>query len=139
MYIQTNLLRIIGSSGGIIINSGFNVGIDCEDIDRWERMLTELEAGPQHNFFSEGEHQYCRSHKNPAPYYAARWCAKEALLKACNSFYKVDLRLVSVERKQDGSPFFVINDLKFSELNLTISLSMTHSRQTAMAIVMVAH
>jgi holo-[acyl-carrier protein] synthase len=133
-----NLLRvIISSEGGFIINNGSNVGIDCEDIDRWEKMLTGLESGPQYNFFSEGEHQYCRSHKNPAPYYAARWCAKEALLKACSSFYKVDLRLVSVEREQDGSPFFVINDLKFSELNLIISLSMSHSRKTAMAVVIV--
>jgi len=122
-----------------MINNTFNVGIDCEDIDRWEKMLTELESGPQCNFFSEGEHKYCRSHKNPAPYYAARWCAKEALLKACNSFYKVDLRLVSVEKKQDGSPFFLVNDLKFLELNLTISLSMSHSHKTAMAVVMVAH
>jgi len=120
-------------------NNNFNVGIDCEDIDRWRKMLPKLESGPQHNLFSEDEHYYCRSHDDPAPHYAARWCAKEALLKACNSFYKVDLRQVSVSKAQDGSPFFVLDDMELLELNLTISLSMTHSRKTAMAIAMVIH
>ena len=120
-------------------NIDFNVGIDCEDIDRCRKMLPELESGLQRNMFSEDEHYYCRSHHDPAPHYAARWCAKEALLKACNSFYKVDLRLVSVGKAQDGSPFFVLDDMALLELNLRISLSMTHSRKTAMAIAMVMH
>lgn len=120
-----------------MMNNNFNVGIDCEDIDRWRQMLPKLESGPQRNLFSEDEHYYCRSRKDPAPHYAARWCAKEALLKACNPFYKVDLRRVSVSKAQDGSPFFVLDDMELLEINLTISLSMTHSRKTAMAIVMV--
>jgi holo-[acyl-carrier protein] synthase len=115
----------------------FNVGIDCEDIERWRKMLPKLEAGAQKKLFSKEEHDYCRSHKDPAPHYAARWCAKEALLKACSPFHKLDLRTIEVANAEDGRPYFILNDADSESLNLTVKLSMSHSKKTAMAIVAV--
>jgi len=116
----------------------YNVGIDCEDIARWRKMLPRLERGPQRKLFSDGEHSYCRSHRDPAPHYAARWCAKEALLKALSPFCKLDLREIAVDNEVDGSPFFILNDSSFDTTRFRIRLSMSHSKETAMAVVMVS-
>lgn len=116
----------------------FNVGIDCEDIQRWHNMLPKLEDGSQRKFFTEAEHQYCKSFKNPEAHYAARWCAKEALLKALYPFYKIDLRKIEIDNDKDGKPFFVVSDPEVAKLNLTIRVSLSHSKQTAMAIAVVA-
>jgi len=115
-----------------------NVGIDCEDIDRWVKMLPKLEIGYQRKLFQENEHQYCRTYRNPAPHYAVRWCAKEALLKALNPYYKLDLRTIEISNAEDGSPFFILNDSKLESLNFSIKLSMSHSKNTAMAVVIVS-
>jgi holo-[acyl-carrier protein] synthase len=115
-----------------------NVGIDCEDIKRWRIMLPKLEAGYQRKLFTEDEHSYCSSFKDPAPHYAVRWCAKEALLKALSPFCKLDLRQIEVANDFEGRPFFILNSHERSVLNnLTILLSMAHSGETAMAAVIV--
>jgi holo-[acyl-carrier protein] synthase len=118
--------------------SNFNVGIDCEDIKRWHRMLPKLEEGTQHKLFTEAEHQYCKSFKNPAAHYAARWCAKEALLKALYPFCKVDLRNIEIANDKEGVPYFIVSDPEVAKLNLTIRVSLSHSKETAMAIAVVA-
>lgn len=115
-----------------------NVGIDCEDIKRWRDMLPKLEAGYQRKLFTEDEHSYCSSFKDPAPHYAVRWCAKEALLKALSPFCKLDLREIEVANDLEGRPFFILNSPEILVLNnLTILLSMAHSGETAMAAVIV--
>lgn len=116
----------------------FNVGIDCEDIQRWYNMLPKLEEGAQHKLFTEAEHQYCKSFKNPAAHYASRWCAKEALLKALSPFCKVDLRKIEIANDRDGKPFFVVSDPEVAKLNLTVRISLSHSKKTAIAIAVVA-
>lgn len=118
-------------------NPIYNVGIDCEDIQRWRKILPKLESGPQRKLFSEREHDYCKSFKDPSPHYAARWCGKEALSKALAPFYKLDVQLIEICNDDAGRPFFVINDPVIEKLNLTIRLSLSHSKLTAMAIVMV--
>lgn len=116
----------------------FNVGIDCEDIERWHKMLPKLEKGAQRKLFTEAEHQYCNSFKNPEAHYAAHWCAKEALLKALNPFYKIDLREIEITNDKDGKPFYVVLDPEVAKLKLTIRVSLSHSKKTAMAIAIVA-
>lgn len=116
----------------------YNVGIDCEDIQRWRKMLPKLEQGSQRKLFTEREHVYCRSFKDPSPHYAARWCAKEALLKALSPFYKLDLREVEVANDSEGKPFFILNDPAVDKIKIEIKLSMSHSKETAMAVVIVS-
>jgi phosphopantetheine--protein transferase-like protein len=116
----------------------FNVGIDCEDIERWRGMLPKLESGPQRKIFTEEEHRYCRSHKDPAPHYAARWCAKEAVFKALSPFCRISLRQIEIVTDQNGRPFCRFSDPEVMELAPAVSISLSHSKQTAMAVAMVA-
>lgn len=118
-------------------NFEFDVGIDCEDIKRWRQMLPKLKDGPEQKLFSDKEHQYCQTFRDPAAHYASRWCAKEALIKAVSPVCKLDVRAIEVLNDQEGRPFFVISDPVVSEKNLSIRLSLSHSRETAIAMVVV--
>ena len=119
------------------IAPNFNIGIDCEDVERWRKMLPKLEIGAHKKLFSEKEHLYCMSYQDPAPHYAVRWCAKEALVKAFSPFFKLDLRSVEISKARNGRPFFILNDDKAQSKNFEIQLSMSHSKNTAQAIVIV--
>jgi holo-[acyl-carrier protein] synthase len=112
----------------------FSVGIDCEDIQRWRTKLANLGTGPQQKLFTKREHQYCNSFNDPAPHYAVRWCAKEALLKAAAPYYKLDLRKIEVANNKDGTPYFIINEPGFNKLNLIVSVSLSHSSSVGMAV-----
>ncbi len=57
------------------------IGVDIEDISRFQN---KSEAFYQ-RLFTDNEINYCKSHKNPAPHFAARFCAKEAIYKALSS------------------------------------------------------
>ena len=120
------------------LTPNFNVGIDCEEISRWRTMLSKLEVGSQRKLFTEAEHKYCRSFKDPAPHYAARWCAKEALIKALSPFCQLDVRTIEVTNDEEGRPSFILHDPEAVCLEMTIRLSLTHSKETAMAVVVVA-
>ncbi|MFA4884971.1 MAG: holo-ACP synthase [Desulfotomaculaceae bacterium] len=116
----------------------FNVGIDCEDIERWRRMLPKLAEGVQRKLFTEEEHRYCRSYKDPAPHYAARWCVKEAVFKALSPFYKISLRQIEILSDQNGRPFCKFNDPEISKREPTVRISLSHSKETAVAVAMIA-
>jgi phosphopantetheine--protein transferase-like protein len=113
------------------------IGIDCEDVQRWRKMMPKLFKNPLRKLFSENEHKYCLSLKDPAPHYAARWCAKEALLKALSPFCKLSLRDIEVLNSNDGSPFFVVSNSRLKKNKVDAKLSMAHSEKTAFAVVLV--
>ena len=115
----------------------FNIGIDCEDIARWREMLPKLQFGAQKKLFSKNEHLYCMSCQDPATHYAVRWCAKETLVKAFSPFFKLDFRSVEVSKDVGGRPFFILGDVTDQAKNFEIQLSMSHSKNTAQAAVMV--
>lgn len=125
------------SDSNSFVGRNLSIGVDCEDVERWRRMLPQLENGPRHGLFTEGEHRYCRSFQDPSPHYAARWCAKEALLKALSSFAAIDVRRIEVRNHTDGRPYLVLNDHKLSVRAFDISLSLSHTRETAVAVVIV--
>lgn len=116
----------------------FNVGIDCEDIERWRRMLPKLIEGVQRKLFTEEEHRYCRSYKDPAPHYAGRWCVKEAVVKALSPFHKVGVRQVEILADQNGRPFCKFHDPGILKLEPVVRISISHSKKTAVAVAMIA-
>jgi holo-[acyl-carrier protein] synthase len=81
------------------------LGTDLVDVDRFrlaldrqgERLLTRL--------FSDAEREYAFRHRNPAPRLAARFGAKEAVMKALGvGLWKFALRDVEVVRLPSGQP-----------------------------------
>lgn len=114
---------------------GFDVqvGVDTESVHRWRKELEGLAAGPRRGLFTEREHAYCASFADPAPHYAARWCAKEAVLKALSSRCVLDPREIEIERDAQGAPVVRIPPDRVPGPQPTIRLSVSHSQETAVA------
>ena len=58
------------------------VGLDLTPIDRIERLLSRYQGRFQEKVFTVAERAYCGGRARPAEHYAARFAAKEAVLKA---------------------------------------------------------
>lgn len=107
------------------------IGVDCADVGRWRRMLRALTSGAAGRMFTRREHEYCRSFADPAPHYAARWCAKEAVFKALSGLAPADLRRIEIRRGKDGAPQV---SLPGGLRGLVVKLSLTHTAKVAMAV-----
>jgi holo-[acyl-carrier protein] synthase len=57
------------------------VGIDLCDVDRLRKVM-ERTPGMRERLFTDDERAYCEQRRDPAERYAARFAAKEAVLKA---------------------------------------------------------
>ena len=85
---------------------------------------------------------YCLSHKNPAPFLAARFAAKEAISKAFGTGIGAQLgwQDMEIRRKESGEPFVVLHG-KGKKLfesrgakRLLVSLSHTENYAAATAV-----
>lgn len=80
------------------------VGVDAVEIERFRRVL-ERRPKLAERLFTEGERAYAARVGDPAPRLAARFAAKEAVLKALGAGIGA-VRFVDVEvvRHDDGRP-----------------------------------
>ncbi len=77
------------------------VGIDAVKVERVERLLTE-HPDRSADIFTERELTYCRSKRRAADHLAARFAAKEAVLKAFGTGVAQRMRLTEVEVVNDA-------------------------------------
>ena len=107
-------------------------GIDIEHVDRFldreDDFYTEI--------FTQAEIAYCRSKSWPQQHFCGIYCAKEALSKALSGVAKnLTYRDLEVAHDANGRPYFVQTDV-LSTMN--ISLSISHTKDTAVASVFIA-
>ena len=92
--------RASGTSGGTV--SG--IGVDAVDVGRF-RTLLERRPGVIDRLFTTSEYAYAAVSHDPAPRLAARFAAKEAVLKALGvGIGAADFRDVEVKRDENGAP-----------------------------------
>lgn len=79
------------------------IGVDMLEISRMERVI-ERRPNFLLRVFTEEERAYCERCARPAEHYAARWAAREAVVKAlgCGFGNGVGIRDVSVTRDERG-------------------------------------
>ena len=79
------------------------IGVDMLEISRMERVI-ERRPNFLRRVFTEEERAYCERSARPAEHYAARWAAREAVVKAlgCGFGNGVGIRDVSVTRDERG-------------------------------------
>ncbi|MCI9888352.1 4'-phosphopantetheinyl transferase superfamily protein [Micrococcales bacterium 31B] len=106
------------------------VGVDTEPLARFNE--------PDLRLFTAAEVALGRSAATPAEFYAGRWCAKEAIVKAAWPLVRLSPREVEVLRDDSGRP--VARLLVHPPVSLHIDVSITHdeARAVAFAIVMPA-
>lgn len=117
------------------------VGVDIVDIARMERILSRTPAFAR-RVFTEDERAYCEHCARPAAHYAARFAAREAVLKALGTGFArgVGLADVSVVRDHAGRPqaHLVGRAQEIAReqgvLEVAISLSLTHEVAVANAV-----
>jgi holo-[acyl-carrier protein] synthase len=111
------------------------VGIDLLEIDRLERAL-ERRPRLAERLFTDAEREYAASRGRPGQHLAARFCAKEAVAKAL-SLSVWSPRDVAVE----GDGRVVLSGhaaARAAEVGGSVRVSLTHSRDTAGAVAVVA-
>ena len=117
------------------------VGVDLIEIERI-RLALERYPGFKERCFTEAERAYCDSRKNPAQSYAGRFAGKEAVGKAlgfgvARAFAWRDVEIVGRPKpavQLHGRLAAWAERLGAGE----IDLSMTHSRELASAVAVVA-
>lgn len=105
-----------------------SIGIDIEEISRFSKLKYEKSKSFYEKIFTPQEIKYCLSKSNPYPHFTARFCAKEAVLKALNQ----QIKLTNIE---------IIMRNKKAVLNLPTHkqalLSLSHTKKYAIAFVLI--
>jgi len=118
------------------------VGIDIIEVARIASAYEKFGERFLNRVLHADEIAYCLSHKNPAPFLAVRFAAKEAISKAFGTGIGASLgwQDMEIRRKESGEPFVVLhgNGKKLFKSrrakNLLISLSHTVNYAAATAV-----
>jgi len=107
------------------------LGIDIEDNSRFEKK----EEAFYTRLFTQNEIDYCRSKSNPTPHFCARFCAKEAVIKALSQkgIKLSRYNIIEIYNGELNEPHVRILDEKYSHISIEISLSHDGSKSVAIA------
>jgi len=114
-------------------------GIDLIEVARIAASLEKFGDRLVNRILLPDELAYCRSHKNPAPFLAARFAAKEAVSKAFGTGIGAALgwQDIEVRRKETGASFVVLHgrgqELFAARGARQLLLSLTHTEHYAAA------
>ena len=115
-------------------------GIDIIEIERVKQSIEETDCKFCERVYTEKEIEYCESKKiQKYQHYAARFAAKEAVLKAISqlleSKFDIEWKEIEILNDEDGRPY--VNILK-QGLNIdNIDISISHCKIYAVASVVV--
>ena len=108
------------------------IGIDIIEIDRIKESIDKLGDQFLNKLFTDDEIKYCSSKKNMHQHYAARFAAKEAIIKALSSVRTKGAKWKDMEiyNEPSGLPKVKLhNDLKqYVEDNRELKITMSHSK-----------
>ena len=120
----------------------YGIGTDIIETGRIDER-TSRESGFTEHVFHPNEISYCRSAGKPAEHYAARFAAKEALMKAMGTGLAGGLALheIEVAHNEAGKPYFIFHGsaaATIQKLGTTrIHLSLSHLSAVACAMVVI--
>lgn len=116
------------------------VGIDIVEIDRFDRAVTRSGERLLARIFTEAERRYCESRSRRAiEHFAARFAAKEAVMKALGTGWAegiqwVDIEVVHGDRGAPGIDLHRAALERFRALGADrIFLSISHTSRSALA------
>ena len=117
-------------------------GIDIIEVGRIAASFEKFGERFVNRILLPDEIAYCRRHRQPAPFLAARFAAKEAISKAFGTGIGAQLgwQDMEIRRKESGEPYVVLHGkgkLLFetrSARQLLVSLSHTENYAAATAI-----
>ncbi len=118
----------------------FGIGTDIIEVERIEKMVAR---GRQYldTIFTVKEIEYCEARARKSEHYAARYAAKEAVLKALGTGWRDGLAFSEIEVVNDelGKPRVLLHgrvkeSFEYHQIKQT-SVSISHSRDCAIAVI----
>jgi holo-[acyl-carrier protein] synthase len=115
------------------------LGVDMEEVSRIREVISRHGRIFLERVFSSGEIAYCERHRDPAERYAARFAAKEAMMKALGTGWSQGVRWrdIEVTRNPGGRPTILLHGAAREHADRMgarhVNLSLTHSGNFAMA------
>ena len=113
------------------------IGVDIEDVSRFQNKTLENDSKFLNRIFTQNELEYCFNNKNCAQSLTARFCAKEAVVKALSGLYfdVISYNKIEILKYPNGAPYvnILIDELR----NLDFKLSLSHEKDKAIAFVIV--
>ncbi|MGB3411272.1 MAG: holo-ACP synthase [Microthrixaceae bacterium] len=118
--------------------AGSVIGTDIVEVDDMRRAL-ERQPGLRTRIFTEAEWDYAANFADPLPHLAARFAAKEAVMKALGrGMDSMSFTDIEVIKDAHGAPGVVLRgralDLARSKGDIRWSISLTHTRSIAHAV-----
>jgi len=121
--------------------SVLGIGVDLVEVDRIARIVEKDGSAFLEKVFTAIEREYCDRMRRSAPYYAARWAAKEAVAKAFGTGFGAQIGWgdIEVRRKASGEPFIQLHgagaELARRRGVREILISLSHTDHQAVAFV----
>ncbi len=115
------------------------IGIDLVEVERIRRMLERHGEHFIRRVFTEGEREYCARMSDPAPFFAARFAAKEAISKALGTGIGAQLGWleIDIQRENSGKPTAILSGAGAATMaalgGTGLLLTMSHTQQYATA------
>lgn len=111
------------------------IGVDIEENSRFDGKSLGNDEKFLKKIFTEGELRYCFKSKNSSEHLCARYCAKEAVVKALYDLKIKDIYYSDIEilKNKDNVPYVVLKQYP----NLKIKISMSHSKNYSTANAMI--
>ena len=90
----------------------FGIGTDIVNIKRLEKSLKKNNTNFKNRIFSKKEIQYCEKKKKSSSYYAKRFAAKEAFVKALGEGFRNNINFNDIDISNDykGKPSINISN-----------------------------
>jgi|SRR3989344_6266659 len=109
----------------------FFVGVDIENIDRFEKVDESF----LNKIYTKEEIKYCLSKKKSSQHLAVRFAGKEAVIKAFSSFKeKLGFNQIEILNNEENIPIVKVDG--YNKYNIKISLSHNNGNAIAFAIVL---
>lgn len=115
-------------------------GIDIIEVDRIRGSFEKFGDRFVQRILRPSEIAYCLKNRDPGPFLAARFAAKEAISKAFGTGIGAQLGWQDLEvgRKESGEPFVILHDggarLLAERRGRVVHLSLSHTQNYAAAV-----
>jgi len=88
----------------------YGIGVDIIDIPRFEAVMQRWGERFRNRIFTEAEIRLCERKRRPGPYFAVRFAAKEAFVKALGTgmTHGIAWRDIEVLRENSGRPILKV-------------------------------
>ncbi len=114
----------------------YSVGIDVQDIRPFREKPYETAKKFHERIFTPAEIERCSGRADAADGFAARFAAKEAVMKALGP-KRIFPKDIEVSQDSDGRPFVKLRRKNILPDNHAISISLSHTGNMAAAVAIV--